>query len=155
MYCLNYKLLIKYIVVNIYLRTNKYKKQLCRFNYMPKKAENIKTESEYLELKGFLSFLILHELNLRSLCGDELSRAIGKRKKAPLTPGTIYPALKRIRRQKLISYKRQGRRKVYSLTDTGSVELEKLYILFSTYFYGLKNKIVRFVPKKHGEKKKK
>ncbi|MBN2051987.1 PadR family transcriptional regulator [Candidatus Woesearchaeota archaeon] len=122
---------------------------------MPKTTNKDKDKSEYMELKGFLSFLILHELSLRSLCGDELSKAIGKRKKGPLTPGTIYPALKRLRRKKLVSYKRQGRKKVYSLTDTGGVELENLYILFSNYFYGLKNKIIRLADKKQGQKKKK
>jgi len=110
---------------------------------MPKKIKKVHEESEYLELKGFLSFLILHELNLKSLCGEELSKVIGKRKKSNLTPGTIYPALKRLRRKKLISYRRQGRKKVYLLTDTGIKELNKLYGLFSIYFYGLKNRIVR------------
>ena len=125
---------------------------------MPKKTKKIGSESEYLELKGFLSFFILHELGLKNLCGDELSKLIGKRKNGPLTPGTIYPALKRLRRKKLIAYKRQGRRKVYSLTDFGVKELDKLYGLFSIYFYGLKNKIVRNLPqvqkKREGKKRK-
>jgi DNA-binding PadR family transcriptional regulator len=125
---------------------------------MPKKTQKIDAESEYLELKGFLSFFILHELGLKNLCGDELSKSIGKRKSGPLTPGTIYPALKRLRRKKLIAYKRQGRKKVYSLTDFGVKELDKLYGLFSIYFYGLKNKIVRNAPrvqkKREGKKRK-
>jgi DNA-binding PadR family transcriptional regulator len=115
---------------------------------MTKKVTSVESGSDYLELKGFLSFLILHELNLKSLCGDELSKAIGKRRNCTLTPGTIYPALKRLRRKKLIAHRRQGRKKVYSLTDIGKKEIEHLYGLFSTYFYGLKNKIVRNAPKK-------
>jgi DNA-binding PadR family transcriptional regulator len=122
---------------------------------MSKKVTSAEDSSDYLELKGFLSFLILHELNLKSLCGDELSKAIGKRRNCTLTPGTIYPALKRLRRKKLIANRRQGRKKVYSLTDSGSKEIEHLYGLFSTYFYGLKNKIVRSVPKKREGKKSK
>jgi len=122
---------------------------------MPKKAQKTETESEYIELKGFLSFLILHELSLKSLCGDELSKAIGKRKNSTLTPGTIYPALKRLRRKKLIAYRRQGRKKVYSLTDIGKKEIDNLYSLFSTYFYGLKNRIVRQVSKKRKDKQRK
>jgi DNA-binding PadR family transcriptional regulator len=105
--------------------------------------------AEYLELKGFLSFLILHELSLKNLCGDELSSKIGDRKNRPLTPGTIYPALKRLRRKKLVVYRRRGRKKVYSLTELGKRELRNLYVSFSTYFYGLKNKISR----KPGKKK--
>ena len=104
--------------------------------------------SEYLELKGFLSFLILHELNVKSSSGDELSVKIGDRKQRPLTPGTIYPALKRLRKKKLISFKRDGRKKVYTLTDLGLVEIDKLYVLFSDYFFGLKNKIMRKKKKK-------
>ncbi len=135
--------------------TNKYKKVFflcCRVSKKTKKTEKC---SEYLELKGFLSFFILHELSLKSLCGDELSKKIGERKKASLTPGTIYPALKRLRKKKLIVYKRKGRKKVYSLTELGKEELEKLYSLFSTYFYGLKHKIVRKSAKKRAGKKKK
>lgn len=113
------------------------------FYRVAKKDIDDESGSEYLELKGFLSFLILHELNNKSLCGDELSIRIGQRKKGPLTPGTIYPALKRLRKKKLIIYRRQGRRKVYSLTDEGNKQLEQLYVLFSNYFYGLKNKISR------------
>jgi DNA-binding PadR family transcriptional regulator len=137
------------------LITNKYKKQVFQIWGMPKKAQKTETESEYIELKGFLSFLILHELSLKSLCGDELSKAIGKRKNSTLTPGTIYPALKRLRRKKLIAYRRQGRKKVYSLTDIGKKEIDNLYSLFSTYFYGLKNRIVRQVSKKRKDKQRK
>jgi len=98
-----------------------------------------------LHLKGFLTFLILHELNLNSLCGDELAKKIGKRKGAQLTPGTIYPALKRLRRKKLISYRRNGRKKVYLLTEDGKKEVDRLYFLFGNYFYGLK-KIIPRIP---------
>lgn len=109
---------------------------------MPKPTKNI-LDGERMELKGFLSFLILHELNLSSLCGDELSKRMGKRKGASLTPGTIYPALKRLRKRKLISYKRNGRKKIYVLTREGKSEIASMYSLFGNYFYGLKDKIPR------------
>lgn len=96
---------------------------------------------KYIELKGFLSFFILHELNGKDYSGDELARIIGKRKNANLTPGTIYPALKRLRKQKLIQYKRNGRKKVYSLTLNGYKELKSLYILFEGMFFGLKSRL--------------
>ncbi|MBU1198252.1 MAG: PadR family transcriptional regulator [Nanoarchaeota archaeon] len=122
---------------------------------MKKKSGNAQTSSDELELKGFLSFLIIHELNLKRLCGDELSTNIGKRKGSSLTPGTIYPALKRLRKKKLIAYRRKGRKKTYFLTETGEKEIERLYSLFSQYFFGLKNKIVRQPAKKKvGAKKK-
>jgi DNA-binding PadR family transcriptional regulator len=101
----------------------------------------------YVELKGFLSFFILHELNEISLSGDDLARRIGERRSSisglsgVLTPGTIYPALKRLRRQKLVFYRRIGRKKVYSLTLSGKSEIKALYIVFSEFFYGFKNKL--------------
>lgn len=108
-----------------------------------KKSTFAKTKlvPKFIELKGFLSFFILHELNNTPLAGDELARIIGERKTTILTPGTIYPALKRLRRQKLISYRRIGRKKVYSLTNLGSLELKSLYVVFSEFFSGLKKKI--------------
>lgn len=134
--------------------TNKYLKIKIQFFRVAKKTEKIRDDSDYLELKGFLSFLILHELSLKRLCGDELSNNIGKRKGSSLTPGTIYPALKRLRKKKLIAYRRQGRKKVYTLTEIGREELERLYMLFSNYFYGLKHKIKRKPVKKKGGKRK-
>lgn len=96
-----------------------------------------------LELKGFLSFLILHELNNKDLSGMELAEKIGKRKNSTLTPGTIYPALKKLRLSKYISYKKKGREKTYKLTEKGKQQLNKLYSDFSSYFYGLKKHIKR------------
>ncbi len=91
-----------------------------------------------LEFKGFLSFLILHELKSKALCGEDLAKKIGKRRGSTLTPGTIYPALKELRKRKLVRYRRFGRKKIYSLRDEGKDELERLYNQFSRYFWGLK-----------------
>jgi DNA-binding PadR family transcriptional regulator len=106
------------------------------------KKNNYLPESEHFELKGFLSFLILHELNKKTLSGDKLSEEIGKRRGSDLTPGTIYPTLKKLRLKKLIRYKRSGRLKNYYLTEIGEEELEKLYKIFGNYFYGLKSKVL-------------
>lgn len=83
-----------------------------------------------LLLKGFLAFQILHELHKNSLCGDELADIIGGKKTSKLTPGTIYPTLKNLRNKKLLTRKKEGRRKVYSLTKIG----EKEYKLFKEKF---------------------
>ncbi|NQU98970.1 PadR family transcriptional regulator [Candidatus Woesearchaeota archaeon] len=108
-----------------------------------KKTSDNKVESEYLELKGFLSFLILHEVGRKRLCGEDLAKKIGRRKGAMLTPGTIYPALKKLRKKKLVKYRRFGRKKVYQLTPEGETEMKLMYKLFSNYFYGLKHVIQR------------
>ena len=110
---------------------------------MAKAKREKKTEEEHMGLKGFLSFLILHELRISPLCGDELSKKIGRRKGSDLTPGTIYPALKRLRRAKLLSYRRSGRKKNYALTEQGEKEIDRLYFLFGNYFYGLKDRLPR------------
>ena len=96
---------------------------------------------QILEFKGFLSFLILHELSKKRLYGEELAEKIGVRRGSKLTPGTIYPALERLRNQKLVTRRREGRNKYYKLTTLGEEELEEQYKLFGQYFRGLKSKI--------------
>lgn len=95
----------------------------------------------YIEMKGFLSFLILHELSKKKICGEELAENIGNRKGGKLTPGTIYPALKVLREQKLVKMKQSGRKKNYVLTKKGQEELKATYKEFSNMFQGLKGKI--------------
>jgi DNA-binding PadR family transcriptional regulator len=85
----------------------------------------------------------LHELSQKKLCGEDLAKKIGKRKGTVLTPGTIYPALKKLRKSKLVKFRRDGRKKHYFLTESGKTELRLAYKLFSRYFFGLKNKIKR------------
>jgi len=75
-------------------------------------------------MKGFLAFQILHELKGKKLCGDELAQVIGLKKGSKLTPGTIYPALKYLRKKKLIQHKKIGRKKIYNLTENGHKECE-------------------------------
>lgn len=111
------------------------------------KIEKIKLlnihNSSFLEFKGFLTFLMMHEIKQRPMCGDDLASKIGARKGTVLTPGTIYPALKKLRKNKLVTYKKFGRKKMYTLTELGEKELEILYKLFSQYFLGMKKYIIR------------
>lgn len=98
-------------------------------------------DSRHIEFKGLLSFLILHELSSRKLYGEQLAERIGKRKGTTLTPGTIYPALKRLRAEKLVTFSQDGRKKIYHLSPSGKKELRVLYRIFGRYFKGLKSKI--------------
>ncbi len=84
--------------------------------------------------KGLLTLRIINELNKRSLCGDELANIIGMRRGSKLTPGTIYPALKFLRRKKLVSMKKNGRKKHYSLTPNGKKEYAALRKNFMEMF---------------------
>ena len=90
-----------------------------------------------IDLRGFLSFQILCELGRKRLCGDDLAGIIGKRKAAKLTPGTIYPALKTLRRHKLIALTQHGRKKVYRLTSRGKKELHTARQIFRRSFHSL------------------
>ena len=35
--------------------------------------------NKYIEMKGFLSFLIMHEINKMALCGEDLAEKIGNK----------------------------------------------------------------------------
>jgi len=110
-------------------------------------------DTSLIEFKGFLSFLILHELSKEQLYGEQLAERIGKRKGAPLTAGTIYPALKKLRKYKLVTFERDGRKKIYALTPDGKKELKVLYRLFSRYFAGLKGRLRASVRKTRRKKR--
>ena len=90
-----------------------------------------------LQLKGLLALRILHELKKRALCGEDLATILGKKKGGKLTPGTIYPTLKLLRRKKLMKRNKKGRKKVYSLTPLGKKEYRQLKTSFSHVFKGL------------------
>lgn len=83
---------------------------------------------QIISLKGFLAFQILHELRKSECCGDDLAVFIGNKKGSKLTPGTIYPALKFLRRKKLILYRKEGRKKLYSLTKVGKKEYRRVHV---------------------------
>jgi DNA-binding PadR family transcriptional regulator len=121
---------------------------------MSKQKDDLSSKEDLLNLKGFLTFLILHELHSTPLCGDELAKKIGKRRGSPLTPGTIYPTLKRLKKLKLMTYKRAGRKKNYMLTGLGKSEISRLYLLFGNYFYGLKDKLPKRPVELHSSHKK-
>ena len=74
---------------------------------------------KYIDLRGLLSFQIMNEVGRRQCCGEDLAFVIGERKGNKLTPGTIYPTLKRLRQNKLLKFRQQGRKKIYYLTKKG------------------------------------
>ncbi len=75
---------------------------------------------KYIDVKGLLTLRITSLLKKEHLCGDDLANLLKKDKK--LNPGTIYPALKYLKENKLVKIKQQGRKKYYSLTKKGSNE---------------------------------
>lgn len=74
-------------------------------------------------MRGLLSFLILFLLSKKKMHGQELADEIGKRKGTKPSPGTIYPALKALRKAGLIEEQKEGKTITYSLTSDGKSEL--------------------------------
>jgi len=85
-------------------------------------------------MRGMLSFLILWLLSKRHMSGQEISEELQKRKGSKPTPGTIYPALKELRRKGLVEMERDGRETVYTLSKEGKAGLEKACRYFCSAF---------------------
>ncbi len=106
-------------------------------------------QPKILEQKGFLMLQILHHLNKKRLCGDELAALIGGKRGSKLTPGTIYPALKFLKKKKLVRQFRAGRKKLYELTSEGKEEYKLSRGLFRKMFRDILG-----MPRKPSSKKK-
>ncbi|MFW9870419.1 MAG: PadR family transcriptional regulator, partial [Candidatus Thorarchaeota archaeon] len=82
------------------------------------------------DMRGFLTFQILWELDREELNGQQIAERIAKRRGTKPTPGTIYPALKELKKGKYIKGTKDGRQIVYRLTEEG----EKALLDASRYF---------------------
>jgi len=74
---------------------------------------------ECCDMRGMLSFLILWLLSKKPMYGQELAKEIGKRKGTKPNPGTIYPALKELKKRGLIKSKKEGKVTNYHITEKG------------------------------------
>jgi len=74
---------------------------------------------ECCDMRGMLSFLILWLLSKKDMYGQELAKEIGKRRGIKPNPGTIYPALRELKKKGLIELKKEGRITNYHITDKG------------------------------------
>ncbi|MCX6777479.1 MAG: PadR family transcriptional regulator [Candidatus Micrarchaeota archaeon] len=90
------------------------------------------------DMKGFLSYLILWNLNGRSMTGAELAKEFEKRRGSKPSPGTIYPVLKELKKKGLIS---SDNGKAYSLTKRGKDELRSACGSFCAIFYDMREMI--------------
>ena len=88
----------------------------------------------YLDMRGMLAFLLLWLLSQRPSNGQELAAEIGKRKGSRPNPGTIYPALKGLKKAGLIEGERSGRTVTYTLTEKGRGELKLAREYFKRVF---------------------
>lgn len=86
------------------------------------------------EMKGYLTYLILWILSKKSANGAEIGRELEKRRGTKPSPGTIYPALKELRKNGLIEI---DSNKNYSLTPAGEEELKVACKSFCDTFYDM------------------
>jgi len=86
-------------------------------------------------MKGYLSYLILWILNKNQMNGAGIGRELEKRRGSRPSPGTIYPALKELKKMGLIEV---NNTKTYFLTDKGQEELKSGCEFFCKIFYDMK-----------------
>lgn len=84
------------------------------------------------DMRGFLSYLILWLLKRHKMNGAQIAKELEKRRGSKPSPGTIYPVLKELKEDGLIS---SDDNKDYSLTDKGEEELKKACTLFCRQFH--------------------
>ena len=82
-------------------------------------------------MKGLLSFLILWIIKKRKLTGMEITDELEKRKGRKLSPGTIYPLLKKLKKDGLLEIDENKR---YTLTELGIKELKNRIGIFLKTF---------------------
>lgn len=81
-------------------------------------------DTDCCDMRGMLGFLILFLLSSKPMHGQDLATEIAKRKGEKPSPGTIYPALKKLREMEFIEEEKQGKTIVYSLTPKGREALK-------------------------------
>ena len=89
------------------------------------------------DMRGLLSFLILFLLSKKPMHGQELAEEIRRRKGDKPSPGTIYPALKSLKKAGFIREKKKGKTIVYSLSEDGRVALQVAKKRFCRTFMGI------------------
>ncbi|MBU0685245.1 MAG: PadR family transcriptional regulator [Thermoplasmatota archaeon] len=77
------------------------------------------------DMRGMLSFLIMHLLSKKRMYGSEIAGEIAARKGDKPNPGTLYPTLKYMEKKGLIESSKERNTKVYRLTPAGREGLLK------------------------------
>lgn len=89
------------------------------------------------DMRGMLSFLILYLLSKKPMHGQEIADELERRKGQRPSPGTIYPALKGLKEDGLISEKKQGKTITYRLTAEGKKGIKEAKAVFCKMFIGI------------------
>lgn len=80
---------------------------------------------ECCDMRGMLSFLILHILSKGRMYGGEIASEIAKRKADKPNPGTLYPTLRDLERKGLVESSKEGNNRYYKLTPAGREGLQE------------------------------
>jgi len=86
------------------------------------------------DMRGMLSFLILWNLSKKQMYGDEIANELGKMRGDKPTPGTIYPALKELQKNGMITSHKEGRKIIYTLTEAGQKASQEAVDYFCSAF---------------------
>jgi formylmethanofuran dehydrogenase subunit E len=75
-------------------------------------------------IRGNLKVLVLKALNKKPLSGYALMKFVEDKIGTKPSPGSMYPLLEELTKQKLVVCKADGRKKIYSLTKEGKEHLK-------------------------------
>ena len=71
------------------------------------------------DMRGFLTFSILWILRKKEMYGQEIADELEKMRGVRPNPGTIYPALQELEKQGMVETRKEGRKIIYTLTESG------------------------------------
>ena len=80
---------------------------------------------ECCDMRGMLSFLILHVLSKGTMYGTEIAEEIARRKADKPNPGTLYPTLRDLESKGLVESVKKGNTRYYKLTPAGKEGLAR------------------------------
>lgn len=75
-------------------------------------------------IRGNLKLLALKALDKKPLSGYALMKYIEEKIGSKPSPGSIYPVLEDLTKKRFVTCKKQGRKKIYSLTKEGKEHLK-------------------------------
>jgi PadR family transcriptional regulator PadR len=71
------------------------------------------------DMRGYLSFSIMWMLRKKDMYGQEVAEELERMRGTKPNSGTLYPALKELEKQGMVETKKEGRKKIYKLTEAG------------------------------------
>lgn len=78
-------------------------------------------------IRGFLNILVLKELDEGPKSGYELMKRMEERIGTKPSPGSVYPLLDQLKKDRLVTFRGDGRAKEYRLTAEGKKRLKIIY----------------------------